>query len=154
MAGKPCPFCNIDTEKNRMLYESRLVVVLLSNPRLMEGHTLVIPRRHVDRLGILSYEERHALIDVAIVFQEKIKSVFSALWGKQAGCDLSQHDRIFMPTTQLSVPQHMHVHLRPRYWQDPYYEEVLRHETAVFQSLTDAEKQTFQKLLYVKGQGQ
>jgi diadenosine tetraphosphate (Ap4A) HIT family hydrolase len=147
MAEKPCPFCNLDRERNRILHESKYVVVVLSNPRLMEGHALVIPKRHVDRLSVLSSTERLALIDVAVVFQERIKEAFLSLWGKPAGCDLSQHDRIFMPTTQLSVPQHVHIHLRPRYWQDPYYEEVLRHETDMFQPLSDEEKEKYQKLL-------
>lgn len=148
MTEKKCPFCNLDTERNRVIDDSRPnVVVILSNPRLMAGHTLVIPRRHADRLSALDPNEREWLFHTAIHYQEKIKRVFTERWGKPAGCDLSQHDRIFMPMTELTIPQHVHIHLRPRYWQDPYYEQVLRHETAVFQPLTQGEKDEFQKLL-------
>jgi ATP adenylyltransferase len=146
---KKCPFCDVETNKKRILKMGARAFVMLSDPRLMEGHVLVIPNAHVGSLVQLSHGELAELFLTAIDFQEKIKKVFSQLWGKQAGCDLSQHDRGFMPTTQLSVPQHAHIHLRPRYWQDPYYEQVLRHETPVFHPLSEEEQERYHQLLAV-----
>jgi diadenosine tetraphosphate (Ap4A) HIT family hydrolase len=147
MSNEACPFCAIDSERNRILKSRERVVVILSNPRLMPGHTLVIPRRHVTSFTALTVDELGDLFGTAIHFQEKLKEVFTELWGVQAGCDLSQHDRPFMPTDRISVPIHLHIHLRPRGWCDGYYQEVLRHETAMFRDMSLAEKKKFQLLL-------
>ena len=137
-----CPFCAVDKEKNRILLETHSVIVILSNPRLMPGHTLVIPRRHVAAWTDLAAFAREELLETAIRFQGKLKRLHPG-----GGCDLSQHDRPFMPTTKLTIPRHMHIHLRPRTWCDEFYEKVSKHETDVFQDLTQEEKEKFQKLL-------
>lgn len=144
---KACPFCNLDAEKNRVLYETDTVVVILSNPRLMPGHVLVIPKVHAGAIFELELAVREDVFETALRFQQKMTRIFSERWGKAAGCDVSWHTRPFMPQTELSVPGHAHVHIRPRYWMDPFYEAVSKHETAVFQPLADEEKEEYQKLL-------
>jgi len=43
-----CPFCHTpQQEKHRMLYEGKNTVAFLANPRMMTGHTLVVPKKHV-----------------------------------------------------------------------------------------------------------
>jgi diadenosine tetraphosphate (Ap4A) HIT family hydrolase len=141
-----CDFCQIDAEKNRIVWHNENIIVVLSNPRLMVGHMLVIPRYHVSNLQELGLDRRHELIDVASFFQDRIKEICSAP-GKPAGCDMSQHDRPFMPTTRLSVPGHLHVHLKPRYWKDAYWESVLSHETDFFKEATSGEMEGFRRLI-------
>lgn len=147
MPEQNCPFCGIDEERNRILEVCNRVVVILSNPWLIEGHTLVIPKRHAVSLSALTPDERNELFGTAIYFQEKIKRIFSGLWGKPAGCDFLQHDRPFMPTTKISVPGHVHIHLLPRSWEDDYYQKVQKYETSVFQELGLEEREKFQNLL-------
>jgi diadenosine tetraphosphate (Ap4A) HIT family hydrolase len=54
-----CPFCEITTEKTeRVIRETESTFAVLSNPQLMSGHLLVIPKRHVEKLSELSKEER------------------------------------------------------------------------------------------------
>lgn len=137
-----CAFCPPKLVQDEVLEEKEHVFVKLSNPRLMPGHVLVIPKRHVSSLSELSPVERAELFDTAMALQEKIKALSPG-----NGCDLSQHDRPFMPTTKLTVPQHLHVHLRPRTWQDGYYQAVSRHETAVFQELPEGEIERFREIL-------
>ena len=66
-----CPFCDIGSE-TRVLEEREYTRVIFSNPRLMPGHLLVIPKRHVERLEELNEEERKEIFDVAIEFEERI----------------------------------------------------------------------------------
>ena len=143
---KGCPFCALDTEAHRVLYTGCEVVVALSDPRLMEGHCLVIPRRHVGALFNLPESAQREALSVALHFQKKLIEAFSSFWGKAAGCDLSVHTRPFMPRTELSIPEHAHIHLRPRFWKDPYYENVLCHETAMFKPLSVEERERFYAL--------
>lgn len=147
MEPKKCPFCNVDSEKNRIIWEGWGIIAMLSNPRLMPGHTLVIPKKHVGALFELSWMRQIIVFWMVFRLQKKIIKVFSEVWGKPAGCDVAWHTRPFMPQTELSIPGHAHVHLRPRFWEDPYYQEVLKHETAVFQPLDPEEKEKYQALL-------
>jgi len=147
MPKKPCPFCVINPRKNWILAEGREVVVFLSNPRLMRGHTIIIPRRHVATLAELTESERNELFATGIRFQEKIKAALSELWGVRVGCDFSQHDRSFMTPSRVSVPGHLHLHLRPRTKEDELYLRVQTYETPMFKHPPTREKRKFQALL-------
>ena len=144
-----CPFCFINATRNPILYRGRFVVVILSNKRLMPGHTLVLPTRHVSTLTELSEEEFMELMLTARRFQAKIKT----LWpDANPGCDLLQHDRPFMRGSSaaqggLAVPEHLHIHLRPRTWKDEYYEKVLCHETSMLLEPSSEELQRMVNLL-------
>ncbi len=147
MAEKPCPFCTIDAQRNRVIWNGEHTFVSLSAPRLMEGHLLVIPRRHVAAPFYLGESARRELFNIALYYQEKLMEVFAEKWHKPAGCDVSWHTRPFMPRTEISIPGHAHVHLRPRFWRDPYYEEVLKHETDMFTDPSIEELDSMEALL-------
>ena len=74
-----CPFCNIDKEKTIILKNGKNNFVIFSNPRLMPGHLLVVPKRHVEKLSQLSKAEINELLNFVIEFQEKILLVCSVL---------------------------------------------------------------------------
>jgi len=113
-----CPFCTINTEKTRIVEEKEQVFVILSNPRLMPGHILIIPKRHVEKPSQLSEPERKELFDTALEFQEKILAKLAS------GCDMTQHCRPFQPESQLKV-NHVHIHLRPRELKDELYQKFI-----------------------------
>lgn len=58
-----CPFCNINEEKTKIISEGKYTFIVLSNPRLMKGHMLIIPKRHVENITELSVEEKKELFD-------------------------------------------------------------------------------------------
>ncbi len=127
-----CPFCSIDKERNRVVKEGRLAFVILSNPRLMPGHTLVIPKRHIERPSDLTVEERKELFDTTLEFQDIILKNISS------GCDISQHCRPFLPESRLKV-NHVHFHLRPREFKDEFYQKCMVNEAEMFKDLADEE---------------
>jgi diadenosine tetraphosphate (Ap4A) HIT family hydrolase len=135
-----CQFCKIlDQKGERILQQTNHCIVILGNPRLMPGHMLVIPKRHVERLSELSKEERDDLFSTMIELQEKILKMVSP------GCDICQHFRPFIPDNVLKV-SHLHIHLRPRALHDELYEKVQIHETEVFQELDKKELEKFKKI--------
>jgi len=134
-----CPFCNIDKEKNRIIKEGKYVYVVLSNPRLVDGHLLIVPKRHMEKPSELKEEEKKELLDTAIEFQEKILSKFSS------GCDIRQNCRPFQKQSQLKV-NHVHFHLLPREFKDELYQKCQIFETEIFRMLTEEEKEKFAKL--------
>lgn len=135
-----CPFCNIITERTeRIIHETEHAFVVLSNPRLMPGHMLVIPKKHVEKFSELSKEERADLFETAVLFQEKILEKLAS------GCDLSQHFRPFLKQDRLKV-NHLHIHLRPRELEDTFYQKVLSHETEVFEDLSEEETEKYTRM--------
>ncbi|MGF7229393.1 MAG: HIT family protein [Candidatus Saccharibacteria bacterium] len=134
-----CPFCAIETQAERILWSDELTVTFLSNPRLIEGHTLVVPRRHVEKPWDLTSPE--------------LQSIFTNLWkveqklitgGVGAGCDIRQNYRPFMPQGRVKV-DHVHFHALPRKLNDTLYETSMRFE--VFEDMSPAEREWMEKLL-------
>ena len=134
-----CPFCEIlQIKKEGIIEERKSVFVILSNPRLMPGHLLIIPKRHVFKLSELSAEEREELFDTVIKFQERIVSEFAT------GCDVRQNYRPFLKQGRLKV-DHVHMHLLPRTFEDEYYQKCQIFEKDVFKELSEEEKKIFKK---------
>lgn len=122
---KDCPFCNIHSERNTILKKTSKVIVLLSNPRQMPGHLLVIPRRHVERPSQLTAAERKELFDTIIHYQEKILSTLSS------GCDIAEHYRPFIKENNIKV-DHIHFHLKPRKLRDKLFQQSEKYSGALF----------------------
>lgn len=131
-----CPFCEIDKTRTRVIQETPLALIILSNPRLMPGHTLVIPKRHVEKPSDFTEAERKGIFDTVLAMQDKIMSVFSS------GCDIRQNCRPFMPQSRVKV-DHVHFHLQPREMEDELYHVSQIHEKQLWQDLTAEEMENF-----------
>ena len=135
-----CPFCEINMEKTRILAEKKYVRVIFSNPRLMTGHLLITPKRHVERISELDNNEKEELLETIIEYQEKIiKNVSS-------GCDIRQNYRPFQKQDNLKV-NHLHIHLQPRELYDELYKRSQIHEKEMFEELKKEELERMTKLL-------
>jgi histidine triad (HIT) family protein len=136
-----CRFCGLEhNEKQRVLSIHEYCIVIFSNPRLMPGHLLVIPKRHVLSLSELDDAEQKELFDVTIAYQGKIlKNIAS-------GCDIKQHNRPFLPENDLKV-DHVHIHLQPRDFEDELYLKAHIHDREIFKPLLEAEREKLQALL-------
>ncbi len=128
MEKENCRFCNI--ERDRIVRETENTITLLSNPYLMQGHSLVIPKLHVERLSKLPKNIRYELIDETMNVQELLMQRLD-----MSGCDIRQNYRPFMPEDRLKV-SHLHFHVIPRYFGDELYEKSMIHEKKVFTDLT------------------
>ncbi len=124
-----CPFCNINSEKTRILKNGNFVRVIFSNPCLMPGHLLIVPKRHVEKISDLNEEEQQELFKMIIEFQEKILSKVSS------GCDIRINYRPFQKQDGLKV-NHLHIHLHPRELFDELYEKCQIFEKDVFKDLS------------------
>jgi histidine triad (HIT) family protein len=135
-----CPFCKIITENSeRIIRQTERVFVVLSNPKLMRGHLLVIPKRHVEKLSELDKEERVELFEEIINIENKIIEKIAS------GCDITQHYRPFIQQNNLKV-DHVHFHLKPREFEDELYKKVQIHEKELFSELTKEELKSLEKI--------
>ena len=61
-----CPFCDEQVINRQKFYEDQLVVVLCTQKPIIPSHFLIMPKRHVERLEMLTTEEFthiHQVID-------------------------------------------------------------------------------------------
>lgn len=135
-----CPFCNITEDRTKIIKKGKNVFVILSDPRLTEGHLLIIPKRHVEKLSELNKKEKEKLLNTAIEFQEKILLKIST------GCDIRCNYRPFQKENGLKV-NHLHIHLQPREFEDKLYKKSQIFEKKIFKQLTNKEISKISKLL-------
>lgn len=140
MNSEECPFCTSAREEGRILKDAPRTYVIFSNPRLMPGHLLVIPKRHVCRLSELSDQERGELLDLVVEFEERILRTLSA------GCDIRQNYKPYVPNGRTSV-KHLHVHLHPRDLNDELHRVIDPHQKPLYRDLPEEEREImFEKL--------
>ena len=126
---KNCPFCNLT---QRVIKENQLASVILSNPRKVPGHFLVIPKRHVEKPWELTKDEVAAIFDLIFLVQRKVSEKLAE------GCDIRQNYRPFLKQSRIKI-DHIHYHVIPRNFEDPIYVKVEKHETDLFEDLSDSE---------------
>ncbi len=136
-----CPFCEINNEKTRIIRKNILTTVALSNPRLMPGHTLVIPNRHLEKPWELTDNE------IIAIFNEINFVRYKLLNSIATGCDVRQNYRPFLAQSKLKV-NHVHFHVLPRTDEDGLYKKSMKFEKSIFKDLTSKERETILKLFH------
>lgn len=134
-----CAFCNI-FEEGRTIKEGKFTYVVFSNPRLMAGHLLVIPKRHVTRISQLTKDEQNEIFDLLVEFQDKILKNLSS------GCDIRQNFKPYVKNSRTHV-DHVHFHLLPRNFQDEIQEKAEKFKDPLYKDLTDEEQEKLIVLL-------
>ncbi len=133
-----CPFCNLNSEKSRTLKTGKFTTVILSNPRMVKGHTLVIPNRHVEKPWQLTDEEVVAIFKDIFWIESKLLVV------AEQGCDIRQNYRPFQPQGNIKV-DHLHFHVIPRRYKDELFLTAMRYETGLYKALPKAERDALVK---------
>jgi diadenosine tetraphosphate (Ap4A) HIT family hydrolase len=103
MDHQDCPFCHL--EKTRIRVESEFAVAFLDGFPVTEGHTLVIPKRHVTSLFELSDEEQAAVWK--LVAQVRATLIAEL---RPDGFNIGLNDG----TSAGQTVMHAHVHIIPR----------------------------------------
>jgi diadenosine tetraphosphate (Ap4A) HIT family hydrolase len=104
--GMSCIFCDLDRS---ILAESRLSFAVLDSFPVSDGHTLVIPKRHVASIWEMTTEE----YTDAFKLVGKVKDILQQKFGPQGfnvgvNCGKAAGQTVF----------HAHIHLIPRYTGD------------------------------------
>lgn len=132
-----CPFCD---PADRVLKENEHAVVILSTPRKVPGHFLVVPKRHVEKPWELTPEELQALFALIFFVEQRIIGKLGD------GVDIRQNYRPFMQQSTLKV-NHVHFHVYPRSNEDYLYRVSERFETDLFADLDPVEAEEVSRLL-------
>lgn len=128
---KGCVFCNILKEekdkKNFIVTRTEHAYAVLNIYPYNNGHVLIVPNRHVFDLGALRREEREELFDLLestkVLLDKTMKPE-----GYNVGINLGR-------AAGAGYPEHMHIHLVPRWQGDINFMPVTGHTKVISQSL-------------------
>ncbi|UCF30833.1 MAG: HIT family protein [bacterium] len=104
MTSLHCPFCNIPAE--RKISETEYSVTLRDGHPVSRGHTLVVPRRHVESIFECTVHEKAHILQALEDARQALDREFSP-----DGYNIGINDG---EAAGQTVP-HLHVHLIPRY---------------------------------------
>lgn len=106
-----CPFCDIlnDVVSREIIASNDLAFCIADGFPVTNGHSLIIPKRHVGSFFEITEEERIALFELLNQVKLKIDSEYSP-----DSFNIGINDG---PAAGQTVP-HLHIHLIPRYKDD------------------------------------
>lgn len=99
-----CPFCNLD--EARIVSSNKYALSIWDNYPISNGHTLIIPTRHIASLFDAHNYERNSLFDLLSEMQLKLFRDF-----QPDGFNIGINDGKSAGQTVM----HLHIHLIPRY---------------------------------------
>ena len=104
---KPCAFCTL--APTRVIAENELAVVVRDGFPVSPGHTLIIPRRHIESFFDLAGEEGTAMLTLLDSAKTELETEFHP-----DGYNIGVNDGVAAGQTVA----HLHIHLIPRYVAD------------------------------------
>jgi len=99
-----CPFCN--TDNSRVILANTHAIAIPDGFPIAPGHTLIIPKRHIDSFFDATREEQTALLDLLTEMRHRLLTELSP-----AGFNIGINDGAAAGQTVM----HLHIHLIPRY---------------------------------------
>jgi diadenosine tetraphosphate (Ap4A) HIT family hydrolase len=99
-----CPFCPI--KDREILAEHPLAAAITDSFPLTQGHTLIVPRRHVASFFDLTTNERLAMLGLLDQAKATLDTTYSP-----SGFNIGVNDG----TAAGQTVMHVHIHLIPRY---------------------------------------
>lgn len=108
MTNQNCLFCSIATGKmaSETVFENNEFRVILDKFPAAKGHTLIMPKEHIENIYDLDAETASKLFALATVVARALKQVL-----KCDGMNLLQNNGVLAGQTV----NHFHLHLIPRY---------------------------------------
>ncbi len=135
-----CDLCRPEKFAWRTVHEDGNVISLLSDPRMVLGHTIVIPREHREPPESLTDAEKVAML----LETERLSRLM--LGSFAVGVDVWQKTRPYMPENAIRR-RHYHTHVIPCEPGDGTYESGLIWTPDRFSELTHAEAKTVLEVL-------
>ncbi len=104
MNNSSCIFCNLPA--SRIVAESELFVVILDGFPVTEGHTLIIPKRHVETWFDLTEQEQQTANQLLVSIREQRIQQDPSITGFNIGMNCGE--------SAGQTVMHCHIHLIPR----------------------------------------
>jgi len=126
-----------DDEKNLVLWRSNHCIVILNRFPYNNGHLLIAPKRHIGELDLAEDEE---LLELTKLVRESKKVLSLSI--KPHGFNVGMN---FGRCAGAGLPEHMHIHVVPRWDGDTNFINVCSDTDVISQSLTELFEQLKRK---------
>jgi histidine triad (HIT) family protein len=137
MKNTDCPFCN---PLEHVVKENELAQAMLSDPHKVPGHTLVMPKRHVEKPWDLTNEELQAVFELIYFIEQRYLGELGD------GMDIRQSYRPFLAQDKLKL-NHLTFHILPRSQDDFLHSVSGKYEDGLYAELDDLEAKAVNDLL-------
>ncbi len=116
---KSCVFCDVPAEDghNFILARYQHCFIILNIYPYTKGHLLVIPYQHTARLSDLCQEARLEIVNAIALAVDILKGLLNCE-GFNVGVNMGE-------VAKASVPDHLHVHVMPRYKVDAGFAHLI-----------------------------
>lgn len=123
MKKNSCTFCEIVEGKFEaaIVIDSEFALAFLDKHPVIEGHCLVISKKHYEALWELPLNELSDFVQLVIKVQKLITRNLNC-----EGADLRQHYRPFLPESEMTK-RHVHFHVIPRTFNDEIFQKSLKY---------------------------
>jgi diadenosine tetraphosphate (Ap4A) HIT family hydrolase len=103
MKKKNCPLCKIEEEEKELivLEDAYTLATMIIEP-LIEGHILILPKRHVKEFEELTKEEAYSLVQTIA----KVNQMLQKAYKVPAAFSYFKHGK-------AKTQEHLHVHILP-----------------------------------------
>jgi histidine triad (HIT) family protein len=111
-ANRECLGCQLANKLQQVhvVYEDEYVCCFLDHDPINEGHTLILPKKHVVEMEELDMETVTAVWKAAVKISKMLKHLF-----KPDGITICQNGGTF------NELKHFHMYVIPRYESQPFY---------------------------------
>ena len=103
-----CQLANKEVE-TYVIYEDEWITCILDIDPIQEGHTLILPKKHIEDLRQLNNELSQAIMNASIKISQALTKRY-----KPDGITVIQNNGIFNDLN------HYHMHVFPRYLEDGF----------------------------------
>lgn len=114
-----CDFCHLENEPHRLIRQGELATSFLSDPRLVPGHTLIVPNRHVELPPEISAAE------ISDIYKEAQRLTRRMIGSMAMGVDFWQKTRPAVQEGNNFKMNHVHFHILPSNQGEELYEQAL-----------------------------
>jgi ATP adenylyltransferase len=129
--NKECVFCRIDKEKkdneNYVFIRTKHSFAVLNIYPYNNGHSLIVPYRHVADLSKLKRGEKQDLFEVLEVTKSRLDKALKPE-GYNIGINIGR-------VAGAGFPEHVHIHIVPRWGGDVNFMPVIGKTKVISQSL-------------------
>jgi len=133
-----CVFCNLskgaDGPENLIVHRGETCYVVLNLYPYNNAHAMIVPLRHVARLGELNAAERDEMLLLAALLEEALGEGLQAQ-GFNLGMNLGK-------VAGAGIPGHVHLHVVPRWLGDTNFMTVVGQTRVLPENLAE----TFEKV--------
>ena len=132
-----CIFCDaiekdINDMSNLVVHKSKNTFVILNLYPYNNGHLMIVPKRHIDKIESLSEEESHELIDEIIFAQKVLQKIYDAQ-GFNVGANLGR-------AGGAGIEEHIHFHIVPRWNGDTNFMPAIGEVKVISQDLAETKR--------------